>query len=71
LVADIPDDLVPRRIEHAVQCDRELDDAETGAKMAASDRNRVNELRPQFIGCLPKLARFEGPQIARERNLIE
>jgi hypothetical protein len=29
-----------------VQCDRELDDAETGAKMAASDRNRVNELGP-------------------------
>ena len=71
LVADIPDDLILRRIEDAVQCDREFDDAEAGAKMAAGDRNGVNELHAQFIGRLPKLVLFQIPQIARERNLIK
>src|SRR5258706_9755150 len=71
LVADIPDDLVLRRIEDAVQRYGKLDDAEAGAEMAPRDRNRVDELAAQFIGSLPKLAVFQVPQIARERNLVE
>src|ERR1700688_5018381 len=71
LVADIPDDLVLRRIKDALQCDREFNDAETGAEMAAGDRNRVNKLHPQFIGRLPKLSAIKASQIAWERNPIE
>src|SRR5258706_9761611 len=71
LVADIPDDLVLRRIEDAVQGDGELDDAEPGAEMATGDRNRVDKLVAQFIGGLPKLALFQASQFVRERNLIE
>src|SRR5882672_9811811 len=62
LMADIPDDLVLRRIEDAVQGHGELDDAEASAEMAAGDRNRVDKLVAQFFGGLPKLALFQAPQ---------
>ena len=44
LVADIPDQPVARRVEDVVQRDRQLDDAEPGAEMAAGDRDRGDRL---------------------------
>ena len=66
LVADVPDEPVGRRVEYVMQRDRQLDDAEAGAEMAAGDRNRVDRFLPQFIGKLAQLAFFEVPEVARE-----
>ena len=46
LMADVPDHPVARRVEHVVQRDSQLDDAEAGAQMAAGDGNRVDRLPP-------------------------
>ena len=54
-MADVPDQPVARRVEHVVQGDGQLDDAEAGAEMAAGDRDRVDGLRAQLVGDLPKL----------------
>ncbi len=48
LVADVPDELVLRRVEHMVQGDRQLDDAEAGAEMAAGDRHRADRFGAQL-----------------------
>ena len=45
LVADIPDQPVVRRVEDVVQRDRQLDDAEAGAEMAAGDARRRRSVR--------------------------
>ena len=44
LVADVPDQLVIGRVEDVMQRDRQLDDAEAGAEMAAGHRDRVDGL---------------------------
>ena len=44
LVADVPDQPVGRRVENVVQRDRQLDDAEAGAEMAAGDGDSVDGL---------------------------
>ena len=49
LVPDIPDQAVVRRVEDVMQPDGQLDDAETGAEMAAGDRNGVDQFRAQFV----------------------
>ena len=61
LMADVPDQPVGRRVEHVVQRDRQLDDAEAGAEMAAGDRDRVDGLPAQFVGELPQLVGLEAP----------
>ena len=43
LVADVPEDLVPRRVEQAVQGDGELAGAEVGAEVAADLADRVDD----------------------------
>ena len=45
LMADIPDQPVARRVEDVVQRDRQLDDAEAGAEMAAGDARRRRSSR--------------------------
>ena len=55
LVADVPDEPVARRIEHPVQRDRQLDDAEAGAEMAAGDRHGVDRLPAQLVGELGQI----------------
>ena len=52
LVADVPDQPVARRVEDVVQRDRQLDDAEPGAEMAAGDRDGVDRLGAQLVGDL-------------------
>ena len=65
LMADVPDDPVPRGVEHVVQGDRELDHAETGAEVPAGDGDRIDRLGTQFVGDLPELALFEPPEVVR------
>ena len=63
LVADVPDQPVVRRVEDVMQRDRQLDDAEAGAEMAAGDRDGVDGLLAQLIGDLAKLVLLEAPEV--------
>ena len=71
LMADVPDQPVGRRVEHVVQRDRQLDDAEAGAEMAAGDRDRVDGFAAQFVGDLPQLVGLEAPEVLRGLDLVE
>jgi hypothetical protein len=55
-MADVPDDSIPRGVEHMVERDGQFDDAETGAQMSASDRDRADRFRAQFLGKLSEIA---------------
>ena len=55
LMADVPDQAIGRRVEHAVQRDGQLDHAEAGAQMAAGHRDGVDRLLAQLVGELAKL----------------
>ena len=43
LMADVPHQLVRRKVEHAMERERELDDAEVGSQVAAVDGTRADE----------------------------
>ena len=60
LVADVPDELVIRRVEHFMQRDGELDHAKACAKMAAGHRDGID-------GLLAELGR-ELRQVMRRRR---
>ena len=60
LVADVPDQPVARRVEDVVERDRQLDDAEAGAEMAAGDRDGVDGLGAQLVGELRAAASREA-----------
>ena len=60
LVGDVEDKLVGRRIEDAVQRDRELDDAEIGADVAAVAGRDGDEFLADFLGELRQLVGAEG-----------
>ena len=63
LVADVPDELVVRRVEHFVQRDGELDHAKACAKMAAGHRDRVDGLLAKLGRELRQVMVVQGPQI--------
>ena len=71
LVADVPDQPVARSVEHPVQGDRQLDDAEAGAEMPAGHRHRIDGLRSQFVGELAQLALGQPPQILGRIHPVE
>ena len=71
LVADVPDQPVARRVEDVVQRDRQLDDAEPGAEMAAGDRDRVDRLGAQLVGDCAQLRLGQPAQILRRGDGIE
>ena len=71
LVADIPDQLVARRVEHIVQRHRQLDHAEPRAEMAASAGDHGDEIPAQLVGQLGKLARFQPAEIGGGVHLVE
>ena len=52
LVADVEDQPVVRRVEDLVDGDRQFDDAEARAEMAAGPRHGVDHLRAHFGGQL-------------------
>ena len=64
-MTDIPDETVVRRVEDVVERDRELDDAEARAEMAARHRNRIDGFAAQFVGESRQLTFRELTQIAR------
>src|SRR3546814_13632150 len=62
LVADVPDDLVARRVEHIVERGRQFDDTESRYQMPARRPHRRNNCGEPFVG---KLAAVFG-QLGRE-----
>ena len=71
LVADVPDQAVARGVEDPMQRDRELDDAEAGAEVAAGHRDGVDRLLPQLVGELRKFGFFELAQILGRLHAVE
>ena len=63
LVADVPDHPVVGRVEQVMKRDRQLDDAEPRAEMAAGHRNRIDSLVSQLIGELRELVGIELSKI--------
>ena len=66
LVADVPDQAVPRRIEDMMQRNRQLDHAKTGAEMSAGLGHRVDEVMAQLVSDLSQPVRFELAMAYRE-----
>ena len=71
LMADVPDQPVVRRVEHVVQRNGQLDDAEAGAEMAAGDRDRADRLGAQFVGNLPQVVFVDAAQIGRALDRVQ
>jgi hypothetical protein len=71
LVADVPEDLVPGRVEQAVQRDGELAGAQVGAEMAADLPDRVDDLLPDLLGHLLELVVRELAQIRGRVDRVE
>ena len=63
LMADVPNDLVVRRIERGAECHGQLDDAEPRADVAAGVRDHVDQPLPHFVGQLLQLVRRELPDV--------
>ena len=68
LVADVPEDLVARRVEQAVQRDRQLAGAEVGAEVAADLADRVDDQLAGLLGDLLELLVVERPGGRRDRR---
>jgi hypothetical protein len=66
-VADVPDQDVLGRLEDVVQGDGQFDHAQTGAEMAAGDRDGVDGLGPHLVRQLFQLGDVE-PACRRERS---
>ena len=71
LVADVPDQPVARRVEHPVQRNGELDNAEAGAEVAAGHRYGVDRFLAQLGRELRKVGFFELAQILGRFDAIE
>ncbi len=75
LVADVPEDLVARRFEQAVEGDGELAGAEVGAEVAADLPDRVDDVGAHLLRDLLQLLLVEGVQVlggidARQKPLF-
>jgi hypothetical protein len=62
-MARIPDDPIARRLEEAVERDRELDDTERGSEVAAGDRDGPHDGLADLDGQLGELDLIEATQI--------
>ena len=71
LVADVPEDLVARRVEQGVQRDRQLAGAEVGAEVAADLADRVDDQLADLLGDLLQLLVREPLQVGRAVDLVE
>ena len=65
LVADVPDELVPGRVEDVVEGQGQLDDPEVRGQMAAVLRDRGDDLGPDLGGQLLKVLQGELPDVRR------
>jgi len=70
LVADVPEDLVARRLQQAVQRDRDLARAEVGAEVAADLADRVDDQLAHLLRDLLELVVAQGVQVGRAVDLL-
>ena len=68
LVADVPEDLVARGLEHRVQRDRQLAGAEVGAEVPADLADRVDDVLAHLLGELRELLLGQLAQVLRDRR---
>jgi hypothetical protein len=71
LVTGVEDDLVARGLEDPVDRERELDDAEVGAEVAAAGRARAHQLVTDLRGQLVELAVVELAQVLRPGDRLQ
>ncbi len=71
LMADVPEDLVPRRLHEAVQRDRQLAGAEVGAEVAADLADRVDDQLTGLLRELLQLLVVEALQVGRPIDPVE
>jgi hypothetical protein len=71
LVADVPEDLVARAFEHAVEGDGELAGAEVGAEVAADLADRVDDVLAHLLRDLLQLGVIETVEVGRPVDVVE
>ncbi len=71
LMPDIPNDAVARRVEHVVERHRQLDDAQTRAKMAPGERDGVDRLGAQFLCELRELILRQTAEVLRNGSQVQ
>jgi hypothetical protein len=71
LVADVPDELVARRVEDVVQRDGQLDDAEAGREVAADPADDVDHAVAHVLRDLRQLSLATAPAGRRGRDTIQ
>ena len=71
LVAGVPQQDVARRVEHAVEGERQLDHAEVRAQVTAGDRDGVDDERPDLAGEGGQLLVAEVSDVRRTGDLLE
>ena len=71
LVADVPEDLVARRVQQRVQRDGQLAGAEVGAEVPADLPDRVDDVLADLLGDLRELVLAEAVQVLRAVDAVE
>ena len=71
LVADVPEDLVLRRLQHGVQRDGDLAGAEVGAEVAADLADGVDDVLADLLGDLLQLVLGERPEVVGSVDAIQ
>ena len=71
LVADVPEDLVARRVEQRVQRDGDLAGAEVGAEVAADLPHRVDQQLADLLGDLLQLVLGERVEVLGAVDAVE
>ncbi len=71
LVAGVPDDRIGRGVEHTVQGDGQLDDAEIRAQVAAVARHGLDQELPDFAGEYGQFVRGQRLDISRTPDRLE
>ena len=71
LVADVPDDLVGRRVEHAVQRQREFDHSEIGGQVPGIARDRLDDDVAHLGRELQHISAVEALDVRGGMDLLE
>ena len=71
LMADVPDELVGRRVERVVQRDRELHDAKPRPDVPSSSRADVDQALSNLASQYPQFVTAERPDIGRRLDALQ
>ena len=71
LVPGVEDDRIPRRMEHAVHCEREFDDPQVRTEVAAGLRDLANEKLADLVGEGLEFLRGQCIEIARRPDAVK